>query len=104
MIKGQRYLGDSEDGNPIIEYYDVEETPIPPITYTPEQYNSKVAKLIANKYSFADEGAFLANYARVTSGIEIDPIKAQQYTDEFFAFQEFRTQCKIQARKDCGIK
>lgn len=104
MTKGIKFLGKNEEGKDNIEYYDVEETPIEPIAYTPEQYNSRVAELIAEKYSFADEGAFLANYARVTSGIEINIIKTQQYIDEFFAFQEFRVRCKIQAHKDCGIE
>lgn len=72
--------------------------------YTSGQYKSRVAELIAEKYSIDDQLAFSLNRMGGWDGSVKDKDKVEEYDLEYFEYQEFRAKCKIQARKDCGIE
>ena len=100
MIKGQRYLGNDKDGNPIIEFYDVvEEQPSQEII----DYGSKVAELIREKYSLDDELAICNNRMAVFDANLLPKEKEEEYNREYYAYQVFREECKKKAREICGI-
>lgn len=100
--KGTRYMGNDEHGNPIIEQYDVDE--VPPTKLTPSDYDRRVAELIAERYSINDQLAFSLNRMCVFDANMLPRPKCEEYNAEYYAYQQFREQCKIQARKDCGIE
>lgn len=66
-------------------------------------YDSRVAELIAEKYSINDQLAFSLNRMCVFDANMLPMPKCEEYNNEYYAYQQFREQCKIQARKDCGI-
>lgn len=98
--KGQRYLGNDEDGNPIIEFYDVvEEQPSQEII----DYDSKVAELIREKYSLDDEIAITNNRMAVFDANLLPKEKEEEYSREYYVYQLFREECKKKAREIFGI-
>ena len=101
MIKGQRYLGNDKDGNPIIEYYDVEEMPKP--VFTTADYNRLVEDFIREKYSINDEIAIANNRMAVFDANLLPKEKEEEYNREYYAYQVFREECKKKAREICGI-
>ena len=102
MTKGIKFPGKDKDGKDNIEYYDVPD--ISPIKPAPEDYDRRVAELISEKYDDHAEKAFVNNRIGVWDGSVNDPLKIDEYNKEYFAYQEFRKKCKIQARLECGTK
>lgn len=100
MIKGQRYLGNDNDGNPIVEFYDVEGIPV---VFTRADYNRLVEEFIREKYTLGDELAISNNRMAVFDANLLPKEKEDKYNREYYAYQQYREECKKKAREICGI-
>lgn len=100
MTKGIRFLGKDKEGKDIIEYYKVPD--VEPIKLTPEDYDRRVSELIHERYTYDQEAAMAAKHRRCTIGL-CSEIEKKQLMDEAIEFENYRDQCKIQAREECGI-
>ena len=100
MIKGQRYLGNDKDGNPIIEFYDVvEEQSSQEII----DYDSKVTELIREKYSLDNELSINSKGMQLYLNNCTEEQK-QKWTQEIKEFTNYREQCIAKAKGICNLQ
>ena len=100
MIKGQRDLGNDENGNPIIEFYDVvEEQPIQELF----DYDSKVVELIREKYSLDDEFALNSKSMQMYFNNCTEEQRAK-WMIEIKEFTNYRQQCIAKAKDICNLQ
>ena len=100
MIKGQRYLGNDKDGNPIIEFYDVvEEQSSQEII----DYDSKVTELIREKYSQDDEFALNSKSMQIYLNNCTEEQRAK-WMIEIEEFTDYRQQCIAKAKDICNLQ
>ena len=100
MIKGQRYLGNDENGNPIIEFYDVVEEHI---IQEFIDYDSKVVELIREKYSLDDELSLNSKSMQMFLNNCTDEQKVK-WMLELKDFTDYRDQCIAKAKYICNLQ
>lgn len=98
MTKGLRYLGKDKDGKDILEEYESPELP----AIKPD-YEQTVEMLIREKYSLNDELAICNNRMAVFDANLLPKEKEEEYSREYYAYQQYREECKKKAREICGI-
>lgn len=90
----------NKDGS--MGYLDIPEMPTDIAEGAPEQYPHRVAELIHERYTYDAEAAMAAKHRRCYIGLCSEE-EAETLKSEAIEFEKYREQCKIQARKDCGI-
>ena len=99
MTKGQRYLGNDKDGNPIIEFYNVvEEQSSQEII----DYDSKVTELIREKYSLNDELSLNSKSMSIFLNTCTQEEKIR-WTEQLKEFTAYRVECIRRAKEMCNM-
>ena len=99
MIKGQRYLGNDKDGNPIVEFYDVEETPV---VFTHADYDRFVEEFIREKYSLNDELSLNSKSMSIFLNTCTQEEKIR-WTEQLKEFTAYRIECIRRAKEMCNM-
>lgn len=97
MNKGLKYLGKDNEGNVIIEEYDCQEIEVIKL-----DYNQMVVNFIREKYSSDDEFSINSKSMNIYLGLCSDEQK-NIWTKEIKDFSVYREECKLKAKKICGI-
>lgn len=98
MTKGLRFLGKDKDGLDILEEFE-----LPEIASHALDYDQTVETLISEKYTRPQETAIINNRMAVFDANLLPKEKAEEYNREYYAYQQYREECKRRARKICGL-
>ena len=89
------------DGNAVAVDMTTEEMAnLPKLSYN---YDQLVEELIREKYTLSDELAISNNRMAVFDANLLPKEKEDEYKREYYAYQQYREECKKKAREICGI-